>query len=354
MSDVFIAGTATRLPQLFPAEFVADQFYPRRLCSERITALATRVCGKFGIKERAVSIDMDRIPEKVLKDKRDHPLAWCVSVIQDLTRTVPVDEIGFLGVAYNTSLHTNNLPNLACQAAMRAGINPEIAPVEFANYGCAGGLFPLESAVEYCRRNQKAAIVIAFDQCTSRASFCHNPDDPMFKMDIKVNLLFSDGAVGILIVPQRLRDLFPQKLPKIQDVLTAFKLSELIRFDDTRFVLGDRVWDDVPPFVAESVIRPVLARNGLSHSEVSEWSVHQGSRDILTRFGEPEVLGLTTDQLARSKELFERYGNLSAPSCFLVLDSFFKNGGGDEIGTRGMVVGFGAGFYQASVLYQWD
>lgn len=352
--DVYIAGTSYILPELSPALFVADKFYPSRLCSERINTLAKRVSKSFGINERAVSIDLDRIPEKVLKHKHNHPLAWCVSVIQDLTKSIPVNEIGYLGVAYNTSLHTNNLPNLACQAAMQTGIKPEIAPEEFANYGCAGGLFPLESAVEYCRRNQKAAIVIAFDQCTSRASFCYDQSDAMFKMDLKVNLLFSDGAVGLLIIPQRLRDLFPQKLPKIQAVLTAFKLSDLIHFEDTRFVLGDSVWDEVPQFVAESVIKPVLARSNLSAGEISEWSIHQGSREIVSRFGEPAILGLSTEQLARSKELFERFGNLSAPSCLLVLDSFFKGGGGETIGTLGMVVGFGAGFYQASILYRWE
>ena len=139
MSDTYLAGTASILPELLPSEVVADQFYPQRLCSNRINALAKRVCGNFGIKERAVSIDMDRIPEKILKDQRNHPLEWCVSIIEELTGTIAVNEIGYLGVAYNTTLHTNNLPNLACQAAMRTGMKPEIAPDEFANYGCAGG-----------------------------------------------------------------------------------------------------------------------------------------------------------------------------------------------------------------------
>lgn len=352
--NVYIGGTASLLPERSPAQVVADKSYPLRLCSERVNTLAKRVSKTFGIRERAVSIDMDRIPEKVLKDKRNHPLEWCVSLIHDLTRSVPVDEIGYLGIAYNTSLHTNNLPNLACQAAMRTGINPEIAPQEFANYGCAGGLFPLESAVNYCRRNQKAAIVIAFDQCSSRASFCYDPDDAMFKMNLKVNLLFSDGAVGILVIPQRLRAIFSQALPNIQDLLTAYKLSNLIRFEDTRFVLGDSVWEEVPQFVAESVIKPILARNDLAPDDVAEWSIHQGSREIVTRFGEPAILGLTAEQLARSIELFDRFGNLSAPSYLLVMDSFFKDGGAKDIGNIGMVVSFGSGFYQASMLYRWE
>jgi predicted naringenin-chalcone synthase len=169
-----------------------------------------------------------------------------------------------------------------------------------------------------------------------------------------VNLLFSDGAVGILVIPRRMRDLFSQALPNIQDLLTGYQPSDLIRFEGTRFILGDGVWDKVPPLVAESVIKPILARNELSTDKIAEWSMHQGSREIIMRFGEPEILGLTTAQLARSKELFERYGNLSAPSCLLVLDSFFKEAKCERSGTAGMIVGFGAGLYQASVLYRWE
>src|ERR1035441_2646569 len=119
-SEVFIAGTSSILADLFPAEFVADKYYPRHLCPERINILAKRASKKFGIKEKAISIDMDRIPELVLKDKRNHPLAWCVSIIQDLTRHFPIDEIGYLGVAYNTSLHKDNrIPARAFQGRPR-------------------------------------------------------------------------------------------------------------------------------------------------------------------------------------------------------------------------------------------
>ena len=351
---VFIAGTSVVLADLFPAEFVADKCYPRHLCPDRVNNLARRAAQKFGVKEKAVCIDMDLIPEILLKNNRNHPLEWCVSLIQDLTQRIPVDEIGYLGIAYNSSLHKNNLPNLACQAAMRTGIQPEIAPQEVVNYGCAGGFFPLKSALQYCSHSQKMGIVIAFDQCSSRASFCYNPEDEMFKMDLKTNLLFSDGAAAILIIPERLRELFPHQLPKIVDIETAFQLNDLIRFADSRFILGDRIWDDIPPLVANTVIKPVLARNGMFASDIAEWSIHQGSRDILTRFGEPEILGLTPAQLARSNELFERYGNLSAPSCWLVLDSFFKDAKCERSGASGMVVGFGAGLYHASILYRWE
>lgn len=353
-SDVYIAGTSTILPELFSASVAADYLYPPRLCSERINAFAKRVAANFRIRERGLCIDLERVPEIVLKDRNNHPLEWCVSLAEDLTRVIPKEEIGYVGVAYNTTLHTNTLPNLACQTAMRLDIHPEKAPEEFAHYGCAGGLFPLESAIDYCRHNQKAALVIVFDQCTSRGSFCYDPDDKMFKMDLRVNLLFSDGAAGVLLIPRRLRNIFSQALPKIEDIAMTFKISNMIKFEDDRFILGDSIRNEVPPFVAASVIKPIFSQGALSPSEVEEWSIHQGCLEILDRFGEPEVLGLSAGQLARSKELFERYGNLSAPSCFLILDSFFKDRQEKKPGTLGMIVAFGAGFYEGAVLYRWN
>jgi 3-oxoacyl-[acyl-carrier-protein] synthase III len=51
--------------------------------------------------------------------------------------------------------------------------------------------------------------------------------------------------------------------------------------------------------------------------------------------------------------MFEDHGNVSAPSCFMVLDSFFRTGPA-EANTLGIVVEFGAGYYLASMLYRWE
>lgn len=352
-SHVFIGATATIFPSPLTAADVADRFYPLHLCSERTNKLAKRVANTFGIKQRTICIDYERIPEKVLSDPKHHPLSWSLNLIAQLTKIIPANEIGYIGIAYNTTTHTNNLPNLACQAAMLADIVPALPPEEFANYGCAGGLFPLETAIQYCNRNEKAAIVLVFDQCNSRASFCYDPTDPMFRMDLKCNLLFSDGAAGMLIIPQRMKDAIGLCLPKVEDFMMGFHLNNMIRFDEKRFILEDHVKDEVPPLVADSVIKPLLAKQMLSSREVTEWSIHQGSYEILGRFTDQSVLGLSESQIAKSKNLFHDFGNMSAPSCFLVLDSFFSEPPAGKQGQLGVFVGFGAGFYSGALLYRW-
>jgi len=354
MNNIFIAGSATIFPQPLSSLYIADKFYPTYLCSERTNQLAKRAARKFGIKERSICLDLERIPERVLADKEHHPPSWCLNLIKQLSKTIPLAEIGYIGVTYNTIFHTSTLPNLACQAVIHSGIVPTTAPEEFVNYGCAAGFFPLNSAIKYCQHNEKAAIVIVFDQCNARiGSSCYDPNDPIFEMDMTISLLFSDGAAAVLIIPESMKDRFPNPLPKVEDLCMDFHVSDIIRFDETGFVLDKQVKNLVPSLVADSVIKPILSKHSLLLDNILEWSLHQGGTKVLSAFAKPEILGLSNAQIARSKEFFEIFGNMSSPSCFLVFDSFFKEKCKDKLGELGIVVGFGAGLYQFSLLYRW-
>jgi 3-oxoacyl-[acyl-carrier-protein] synthase III len=353
VTDVFIGATATTFPTPLPERQVAEKLYPSHRCSARVTSLAKRFGANFGIRQRAICIDLERIPETVLAHPSFHPLAWCTTLIKNLSTVVPVDQVGYLGVAYNTSLHTDTLPNLACQAAIQTDITTEIVPEEFAHYGCAGGFFPLQTAIHYCRHNQKAAIVIVFDQCSSRCSFSYDPSNVMFKMNLKANLLFSDGAAAVLLIPARMRPAFNRPVPKIVDLRIDFQLSDTIRFQHTHFILSEQLKHEIPSLVVESVIHPLCGKHGVQPSDIAEWSMHQGGKDILAQFADLAILGLTEHQLARSAHFFKQLGNMSAPSCFVVLDSFVREDPHHQHPRYGAVVGFGAGFYQACLLYRW-
>ncbi len=354
MSNVYLAATECLTAKLYDAEYIADKFYPRHLTSEKTNKLAKRLAKKYGIQQRSICIDLDRIPKNILRVKEDHPLFWCTNLVQRLSKKMPLSEIGYLGLAFNTTSHTDNLPNLACQVAIKAGIKPEVMPEEFPNYGCAGGFFPIQSAMRYCQKNEKAALVLVFDQCSYRSRHDQKSKSiESFSMDLKVNLLFSDGASAVLFIPERMRNQFEGSLARVEEILTDFHISDIIRFENNRFFISTEVNKQVPKLVANSVIKPILAKNGLSLSEIEEWSIHQGGSGILKRFSDDSVLGLTSQQLSRSQELFEKYGNFSAPSCFFVLDSFMREDSDGKMGTKGMMVGFGAGIYQAALLYQW-
>lgn len=354
MSNVYIAKTECLTAKLYDSEYIADKFYPQHLTSEKINKLAKRLAKKFGIEQRAMCVDLDRIPENVLRVKEEHPLFWCLNLVERISQHISLSEIGYVGIAFNTTSHTDNIPNIACQVAIKAGIKPEVMPEVFPNYGCAGGLFPTKSAIKYCQKNEKAALVLVFDQCTYRAYHKDkNESFANFSMDLKVNLLFSDGASAVLLIPERMKNNFEGSLARVEEILTDFHMSDIIRFENNQFVLEAELKEQVPKLVADSVIEPIMAKKGLSLSEIEEWSIHQGGRELLKKFSDDSVLGLTSQQLSRSEQLFNKYGNFSSPSCFFVLDSFIQEKSKEKTGTWGMMVGFGAGLYQAGLLYQW-
>jgi predicted naringenin-chalcone synthase len=172
---------------------------------------------------------------------------------------------------------------------------------------------------------------------------------------LKANLLFSDGAVGVLIIPESMKDRFKRPLMKVIDVATGFEQGAEIKMEDGRFLVGDNVKSVMPELVTRKVLKPLLKKNDLMISDINEWSIHQGGKPILEIFKDEDILGLDDSQLSRSKELFEEYGNFSSPSCLFVLDSFFKeDSAGKNSNTHGAVVSFGAGYYLASLIYNWD
>jgi predicted naringenin-chalcone synthase len=127
-----------------------------------------------------------------------------------------------------------------------------------------------------------------------------------------------------------------------------------VRLDGDALRFGQGLEREVPELVARRLVRPMLERHGLDLAAVAEWSLHQGGRPLLERFGDADVLGLSLAQRRRSLELFERYGNLSTASALVVLDSFMHAAEPATPGTKGMVVAFGAGYYMAALLYEWE
>jgi predicted naringenin-chalcone synthase len=262
-------------------------------------------------------------------------------------------QIGFVSVAYNISSDSDVLPSLSARMATSLGLTLDVPPDERAFLGCAGGLFSLDAAVRYCQNADKGALVCCFDQSSWLVDPIHDVDLPDFKDHLRASLLFSDGAAGMLVVPAQLRSAFRRPLIRIIDIHCDFVASAAVRMREGSLRLTQELEADVPNVVARRVIRPMLARHGLTVADVDEWALHQGGRPLLDRFGDPDTLGLSERQRASSLELFSRHGNLSAPSWMFVLDDFLRDET-NKPGRKGMIVAFGAGLYLGAALYEWE
>ncbi|MEX0998981.1 MAG: hypothetical protein WD000_03350 [Thermodesulfobacteriota bacterium] len=292
-------------------------------CGERVHKLAKRMVRSVGIESRPSVLDLDEFPVKKLADDEYKPLNWGISALEYFSDFIDMEDIGYLTVAYNTSSHEEYLPNLSCQIALAGGLDLSSAPKEYVHCGCAGGIYAIASAFEFCRKHDKAAVVITYDQCHWNASPVYDQTHEDFKSSLRSHLLFGDGAVVVLMVPECMRGDFDGQVLRIVDFKKDFHLGNVIRVSGGRFLTGDGIKDLMPSLVSSKIIKPLLEKYNLDTDSVSEWSIHQGGIPILEAFMDEGVLGLRIEQLSRSRQIFEKYGNLSSPSSLLVLESFF-------------------------------
>lgn len=351
---MYIAEIQKIIPKKYSAVYIADKMYPVELYGHRVNQLAKRLAKKFGITYRACVIDFENYPQIALLEDADHPKNWGKQIIDTLTTTIAKEEIGFFGVGYNVSYHSDILPNLASQIIMEAALNHLDRNDEIPYYGCAAPLYLLERAVEYCKEYERPAIVYTFDQCTTASLQLEKEDEDFEKMLI-TNLLFTDGGVGMVIIPETLRYRYKRPLIKIIDLETKYQAGNLIKMQDGKFIMSPDLKHVMPQLVSDNLIKPFLKKKHLEIQDIQEWSIHQGGREVLEQFCEHEVLNLTQEQIDSSLQKYYEYGNTSAASCLLVLESFFNDPTPMKVPpVYGIILGFGAGYYLGIALYTWD
>jgi len=349
---VYIGDTSIILPEAYDVDYLIDRIYPVEKVGERVNRLLHKLSKSVGIKRKPLVFDIDKVPDIVLKKEEYHPLNWGKEIINRFVQKVGKENVGFLTVSYNITFNQDYLPNLASQLVIETGLELDLPPEEIPFYGCASGLYSLKSAVEYCKKHNKAAIIFTFDQCSRISHFTYNQNDPFFKKALKSYFLFSDGAAGILVVPENLLEKVGNRGVEIGDIALHYRPGNAIKMEKGKFVLKNELKDIIPPIVASEVIKPVLKKHRLAPQNIDEWALHQGGFAILEKFMDRDILGLSHQQIKDAWELLEMYGNFSSPSCFFVFDRFFKKKEKKK-GKTGIIVGFGAGYYMGAALYKW-
>lgn len=353
--NLYIARIETVIPPRYSPEFMADMFYPLDKYGDITNRMVRKFATKLGIKYRTSVLNFDTFPTPSLLNDEQKPVNWGKKLVNNLCRQIDKSEIGGLFLSFNITSHTDVLPNLAVQIGNVSGLTNLDEAVELSQYGCAAGLYSIQDAMKYCHKANRPAIVFTYDQCTYLCNRL-NPEDDDFRKQMVSNLLFNDGGVGLLIIPEKYCHYFNHPLMKINDIETNFVMGTMIKMKHGKFLMDGHLKDEVPILVSEKLVLPFLDRNKLHINDVDEWSFHQGGPDIIKKFLEPTHLGLREEEITTSMDVFYEYGNLSAPSCLFVLNRFFQNkmlSNFNDCGQKGVVVGFGAGYYIGVLYYTW-
>lgn len=349
----YIADVKKILPESYCATELVDAFYSKQKYGHKTNQMIQRVSRQFKIARRPCVLNLKEYPNHVLKKETDHPLNWGTQIINQLTATIDKADIGFFSLSYNISFHKDTLPNLATQMALSADLTAIDQVEEIPNYGCAASIYSIENAIAYCKKHDRAALVFTFDQCFAKSMEVEKSDEDFRKMMVS-NLIFSDGGVGLLIIPERMTKNFNHPLIKIKDSTTKYKMGNLIHMKKERFLMNSNVKNIMPHLVSDLLLKPFLKKHMLRTDEIHEWAMHQGGSAVIKEFCKDEVLGLTPEQIERSLNKFYQYGNTSSASCLIVLESFFNEKSNKNQSIKGVLLGFGAGYYLGALLYEWS
>lgn len=215
--------------------------------------------------------------------------------------------VDFIGVTTVTGYCT---PGLDLLLASTRGLRDDVARAHFNNIGCHAAVPLLRIAADHAAaRPGSLAAMVAVEVCS--ACFARD-DDPQNLVALS---LFADGAAAALLSTEG-------DGPAIVDFASGYDFEAMdalgfdLRDEGFRIVLDP----GIPDRVARGVVRVVdglLARHGLSRSDVAAWCLHPGGSRILD--AAQASLGLDDDALRHSRRVLRGYGNMSSPSVLFVL-----------------------------------
>jgi len=205
--------------------------------------------------------------------------------------------------------------------------------------GCYAALPALHMAAQFCRADPAAVVlVVAIELCSLHLHVADGLDA------LLANALFADGAAAALVSA---RPPLPGR-PVLQwdgaasALVPAGERDMAWRIGDQGFeiTLSAYVPDVLGAHLA-GLVGAQLAPHGVAAGDIAWWAIHPGGRAILDRA--QQALGLRDEQLAASRDVLRRYGNMSSATILFVLQALLEAAGPGAGAERVCALAFGPG-----------
>lgn len=256
----------------------------------------------------------------------------------DITHVVTVSCTGFFAPG----------PDYAIVRAL--GLSPQTQRFHVGFMGCYAAFPALRMARAFCEADPEAVVlIVCAELCTIHMQSSNDPDT------LIASSVFADGAAAALVSA---RPPAPGTPALRLDALGSTLTPEGVGEQDMAWTIGDQGYDMVlstyVPGIIEANIRPVLlellerdrALAGAPTAQVERWAIHPGGRSILDKV--QGSLQLSDEQLAPSRDVLRRCGNMSSATVLFILRDVL------EIATDGervCALAFGPGLTVESGLF---
>lgn len=274
---------------------------------------------------------IERVAGKALADSSVKP--------QDITHLITVSCTGFFA------------PGPDIELVKRLDLPPTTARTMIGFMGCYAAFNALRTAHAFCQSHRNARVlVVCAELCT-----LHFQIDNSLETAV-VNALFSDGAAAAVLSGRpdpeaRGRWTYTDGRAYLED-----NSMEEMTWDigNTGFTMG------LSPRVANTVserlpdyLEALLGAHDLTPPDMDFWAIHPGGPRIIDRV--QAKLELSDEQVAESREVLRRYGNMSSPTVLFVLKRCLERLEGSDEGSgprRGLAIAFGPGLTIEGALFE--
>jgi alkylresorcinol/alkylpyrone synthase len=237
-------------------------------------------------------------------------------------------------------------PSMAFRVAGELGMAGDTRLVDIIGDGCQGAMPGLDAAYAYLLAFQRPVLLVATEIC-SATYFPASQSDMGNSIS---NLLFNDGSSAMILADSR-----DTQYPVVLDFerFWSKESKHLLGYIHHQGRMKVQLSRDVPKLVPPMVVRTIntlLARNGLTKDDISNWVIHNGGVAILKEIG--ELMEMDSEREFRySWEILREYGNLSSATVGLIAEAMHR----DPTNRQGWLVacamGAGAGVGAALCRY---
>ena len=242
-----------------------------------------------------------------------------------------VSDVDFL---VTTTCTGRLVPSLDAHLIGALGLRTDVQRVHVGDTGCGSAMVVLQQAWNYLRAfPERRALAVSVELCSTTYYLDDEAETAV------ANAIFADGAAAVLLTASG-------DGPEILGHRTLIRPEYLDRMGFTspgglyRIRLSPEV-RRIAPAVMEELAGDILKDHGISKEDVRFWVLHSAGRRVIENA--QALLRLSDADLAYSRDVLRRYGNLSSATVLFVLETVLRTGQ-PQPGDIGLMVALGPGF----------
>src|SRR6266478_3428817 len=234
-------------------------------------------------------------------------------------------------------------PSLDAHLIAELGLKSTIQRVHVGDTGCASALVALQQAVNHVHAFPlHRAVVVAVEICSAAYFLDDRPESAV------AHAIFADGAGALTVsgegegpVVISHQSLFRSEyLPAMGFGFPGGRQRVVLSKDVRR--IGAAMMKDMAERLMES--------QGLKKEDVRHFVVHSAGRRVIEQAR--RLLDLDDSQVAHSRQVLKRFGNMSSATVLFVLEETLRSGQ-PVTGDWGLMIALGPGFAAEGALLRW-